>query len=76
VEVLSGNRADDLVVKATKYAAGGLTDYWVVDPRDHIVETFALAGDAYRSTGRWSSGTATLTFGGIEVSLDIDALFS
>jgi hypothetical protein len=47
----------------------------VVDPRDHVVETFALAGDAYRSSGLSSSGTVTLSFGEIEVSLDIDALF-
>jgi Uma2 family endonuclease len=31
VEVLSQNRADDLVVQTSRYASAGLVDYWVVD---------------------------------------------
>ncbi|MCI2239003.1 Uma2 family endonuclease [Paenibacillus sp. TRM 82003] len=49
VEVLSGNRGDDLVRKATKYAAAGLPHYWIVDPRDEVVQTFALDAGTYRS---------------------------
>lgn len=74
VEVLSGNRVDDLVVKATKYAAAGLRDYWVVDPRDHLVECFQLEGVAYRSVGTFSSGIARLAFSDTDVTADLDAL--
>ena len=65
------------ISKARRWPVRGarLADYWVVDPGDHVVEAFTLAGDAYRSTSRCFSGTATLTFGEVEVSLDIDALF-
>jgi Uma2 family endonuclease len=76
VEVLSGNRAGDLVVKANRYAAAGLADYWVVDPRDHQLDAFVLEGGAYRLTGRFNSGLATLHFGGVAVDVDIDALLA
>ncbi len=49
MEVLSGNRGDDLVRKATKYAAAGLPHYWIVDPRGEVVQTFVLEGGTYRS---------------------------
>jgi Uma2 family endonuclease len=74
VEVLSGNRSADLVVKATRYAAAGLTDYWVVDPREHRVDTFRLDGDTYRQTGRFEDGEAALTFDAVVLTVDIAAL--
>lgn len=37
VEVLSGNRGDDLVLKSARYAAAGLPHYWVLDPRDRVL---------------------------------------
>lgn len=47
VEVLSTNRAHDLVTKAFKYAEAGLPRYWVVDPSDQTVTEFELAKDAF-----------------------------
>lgn len=41
VEVLSGNRSDDLVRKSTEYLEAGVGQYWVVDPRDRVLEVFA-----------------------------------
>jgi Uma2 family endonuclease len=78
VEVLSGNRADDLVGKATKYDALGLSDYWVVDPRAHSLTTFHLDGAAYESTGLYDAGVDELTFAhySVHVDVDVDALLA
>lgn len=40
VEVLSTNRADDLVRKSTEYLEAGVQQYWVVDPRDHCLSVY------------------------------------
>lgn len=52
VEVLSTSRGDDLVVKTSKYAALRLPHYWVVDPRDRVLEAFELDGGVYRRMAR------------------------
>ncbi len=77
-EVLSTNRGDDLVVKATKYARHGLRDYWVVDPANHLVMTYRLMEDAYVTTGEYDQGRVTLHFAdaAVDVDIDIDALFA
>ncbi|GAA4979373.1 Uma2 family endonuclease [Kineococcus glutinatus] len=50
VEILSSNRADDLLVKMTRYAALGLPHYWIVDPREQALTTYVLDDRAYRPT--------------------------
>ena len=40
VEVLSTNRSDDLVRKSTEYLEAGAQQYWIVDPRDRVVDVF------------------------------------
>ena len=44
IEVLSTNRTDDLVRKSTEYLAAGARQYWIVAPRDRVVEVFELSG--------------------------------
>jgi Uma2 family endonuclease len=51
VEVLSTNRAHDLVTKASKYAQAALPRYWVVDPDDETVTAFVLGEGAYEEIG-------------------------
>lgn len=49
IEVLSTNRRDDLLVKRAKYAAAGLSHYWVVDLRGvGSIEVLLLDGNDYR----------------------------
>lgn len=74
VEVLSGNRGDDLVVKTTKYASVGLRHYWIVDPRDDIIDTFELTGTAYRHVAQVADGAAELSFSVGSVRLDLHQL--
>lgn len=47
VEVLSGNRSSDLVVKASGYAKAGLPNYWVIDRTTRTVDVFILADGIY-----------------------------
>ena len=42
VEILSSNRARDLVMKAHKYAKAGLPRYWVFDPETLVLTAFEL----------------------------------
>jgi Uma2 family endonuclease len=42
VEVLSTNRADDLVRKAFRYAAAGLPRYWIADPLEPSLRAYEL----------------------------------
>lgn len=49
VEVVSGNRADDLVRKSTEYLEAGLGQYWVVDPRDRTIDIFQRTDSGWES---------------------------
>lgn len=52
VEVLSSNRGDDLVRKTVKYAAAGLPHYWILDPRDRVLDAYALLDGAFELRAR------------------------
>lgn len=76
VEVLSTNRAADLVVKAAKYAAAGVDHYWVVDTADESLSAFERVGDAYRLTLVVGPGAqAQVGYGPGAVDVDTGGLF-
>jgi Uma2 family endonuclease len=77
VEVLSGNRSADLVIKATKYAAAGLGRYWVLDPAERALVAFILDGAVYRIEQTVTAATpATLITGVADVVIDLAALLA
>jgi Uma2 family endonuclease len=78
VEVLSSNRADDLVVKTGKYGRYGVPHYWIADPLEPSLAAFALTGGGlYRRVVHLSSGDiADLPFGPAVAHVDVDALFT
>ena len=48
VEIISPDDPDrDLVQKRREYAAAGIQEYWVVDPRDDSVSVYELRTDGY-----------------------------
>ncbi len=59
VEILSTDRAADLIRKFAKYAAAGLEHYWVIDPEGPEVIVYHLEGDTYRETKRHRAGAIT-----------------
>ncbi|GAA1528806.1 Uma2 family endonuclease [Nocardioides humi] len=76
VEIVSTNRARDMIAKVQRYAAWGAPCYWIVDPRDHEVVTMDLVDGIYVQTARFTSGQATLRYGEVEVPVDVDALLA
>jgi Uma2 family endonuclease len=49
IEIVSeSNRRHDLETKRVDYAAGGIGEYWVVDPEFKTITQFVLDGAAYR----------------------------
>ncbi|MFJ9314869.1 Uma2 family endonuclease [Pimelobacter simplex] len=75
-EIVSSNRANDYVAKAQRYAAWRAPSYWIVDPRDHVVVTMRLVDEFYVETARHTGGQVVLTYGDVEVPVDLDALLA
>ncbi|WP_299038494.1 Uma2 family endonuclease [uncultured Pseudokineococcus sp.] len=71
VEVLSTNRGDDLVRKASKYARAGLPQYWVLDPLEPSLRMYALEDGAYRQVGVVTGRGDTPGWPGLVVDLDV-----
>jgi Uma2 family endonuclease len=59
VEILSDSTARrDRTRKATLYARTGVPHYWLVDPDERVMDTYAKGQRRYRRTGRYG-GTET-----------------
>ena len=73
VEVLSTDRAADLIRKFSKYAAAGLQRYWIVDLNEDAgveVVTYELRDGVYVETGRHTGDTeVTLDAGPMKVTV-------
>jgi Uma2 family endonuclease len=75
VEVLSTNRGDDLVRKTQKYAAVGLPHYWIVDPRDRVLDAYDLVDGAYELRTRLTDEeSGEVPFGIATVHVDLTAV--
>ncbi len=56
IEVVSENRRLDLETKRADYAAAGIPEYWIVDPREQAITVLKLAGETYTEHGVFTSG--------------------
>jgi Uma2 family endonuclease len=79
IEVLSTNRGADLVRKATEYLSAGAGQYWIVDPRDRVIECFANRGSGWETLARLSdeetrAAVVVAPFG--TVDLDVAGTFA
>lgn len=74
VEVVSpSDPKRDLVTKRAEYAAAGVPEYWIADPRDGSLTVLVLDGGAYREQAKATTGVvASGTIDG--VSVDVDAV--
>jgi len=80
VEILSSDRARDMIRKARKYAAAGLERYWIVDPGEpgetteggvpEVIEYRAVDG-VFIEQGRYRSDTTAT----LEIAPDISVSF-
>lgn len=79
VEVVSDDDpARDLVTKRTEYAAAGIPEYWIVDPRDQTITVLTLpqGGHEYVEAGNYAAGqnAASVLLSGLQV--DVTETFS
>ena len=76
-EVLSTNRGDDLVRKTVKYAAAGLPHYWILDPRDRVLDAYELVDGSYELQARLTDGDAAdIPFGVGTARIDLSELLT
>jgi Uma2 family endonuclease len=55
VEVLSpGTAARDKTVKFARYEAAGVGEYWLIDPRDSLIEVYTRTDDGLRRLGAFA----------------------
>ncbi len=77
VEVLSTDRAADMIRKAAKYADAGLERYWIIDPDGPEVIVYEPVAGVFVERSRHGGGaTVTLDVGPCEVTLDPAHLLS
>jgi len=73
MEILSpSNWLYDRREKKQVYQEGGVSEYWIVDPRARTVEVYQLEGGSYLLVGQYGSGEAAQSSGisGFEVPVD------
>ncbi|MEO8164765.1 MAG: Uma2 family endonuclease [Betaproteobacteria bacterium] len=59
IEVVSADEEDrerDLVTKRDEYARAGISEYWIVDPREFKITVLTLDGQSYRMYGEFGGG--------------------
>jgi Uma2 family endonuclease len=70
-EVLSPSTARfDRTVKMSRYAEGGIAQYWLVDPDGPSVQVFDLIGGEYRLVATGGPGDTVTVDGPVPVSFD------
>jgi Uma2 family endonuclease len=77
VEILSSNRARDLVMKANHYAAAGLPRYWVLDPEALVLTAFELREGLFVEVARAGADEEVeLDFGAGTVTVNLRQLMA
>ncbi len=70
VEILSpGNPDYDRELKKQMYQRTGVPEYWIVDPEEHVIEQYVLAGKEYELRDRHAKAIVPTTLPGVEVDL-------
>lgn len=75
-EVVSPDNPDrDLVEKRADYAAAGIPEYWIVDPRNETVTVLTLRDGAYVEHGPYGRGAAARSRLLAGFAADVGAVF-
>ena len=76
VKVVSPDDPDrDLVEKRADYAAAGIAEYWIADPREETVTVLALEGNTYGEHGTFARGQAATSPLLAGFAADVNAMF-
>ncbi len=77
IEIVSDGmeaRKRDYEDKRLDYAKAGVSEYWIVDPKDQTVTVLVLVGDCYNDHGRFASGQTATGKLLSKLSVDVEAL--
>ena len=69
------NAAHDRVVKRALYARHGVPHYWIVDPRERVLECLQLQDGAWLELGSWGDDDEVRIAPFAEVALEVSRLF-
>lgn len=76
VEVVSPDKPErDLVQKRDDYAAAGILEYWIVDPRSETINVLHLESGAYVEHGVFGRGAPATSVLLAGFAVDVDAVF-
>ena len=76
VEVLSpGTARRDRTEKFDLYELNGVREYWLVDPRDRLVEVYTRDADGFRRVGAYTGGQALVSGVLDGIAITASALF-
>ena len=76
VEVISpDDPRRDTVTKRFEYARAGISEYWIVDPRDETLTILRLDGEAYGEHGRFGRGEVAMSAVYPTLRADVAATF-
>ena len=78
MEVVSETDPDrDLVTKRREYAAAGIGEYWIVDPRDRTIQVLVLDEPSaeYVDAGRFAPGDQAASVMVEGFTVDVEAVF-
>ncbi|HEU0068686.1 MAG TPA: Uma2 family endonuclease [Nitrospiraceae bacterium] len=79
MEIVSHSEKDrerDLVIKRKEYAQAGISEYWIVDPREHRITVLTLDGSAYRTHGEFGRGQMASSWLLAGFAISVDAVFA
>lgn len=71
----SGSRERDLVLKRADYAAAGIAEYWIVDPRERRITVLALEGGSYVTHGEFTPSQQAASRLLEDFTVDVTAVF-
>ena len=78
VEIVNPDDPDlDWITKKSEYAAAGIPEYWIADPRDNTLTIFTLDAGAteYRQAGRWGVGETAASMLLERISVEVGRVF-
>ncbi|MBC8875332.1 MAG: Uma2 family endonuclease [Planctomycetes bacterium] len=70
------NRERDLVTKRQEYAVAGISEYWIIDPRDRRVTVLTLDEGAYRVHGEFVPGATARSVLLPSFEVDVESVFA
>jgi Uma2 family endonuclease len=79
MEVVSGDDEDrrrDLITKRREYARAGISEYWIVDPREERITVLRLTGKRYVVHGEFLKGTVATSHLLRGFTVDVSEAFS